>query len=55
MTDLQHLTDLGAGTEARALKRNADAAMLRTAIWGNATHGGIRWSDMHKEHQQALR
>ena len=55
MQDLQHLKGLGSPIEARTLEHNASAAMLRTAIWENATQGGIPWADMQQNHQQAIR
>ncbi len=55
MEDLQHLHNLGSREEARSLQRNADAAMLRTALWENTAQGGIDWHQMQRERERGYR
>ena len=51
MDNLHHLRNFGSKAEARALTRNADAAMLRTALWEKATQGGIPWRHLQQEQE----
>ena len=54
MEDLQHLKDMGAPTEVRALSHSSDAAMMRTALWENSPEGGIPWAEMQYQHQYLM-
>ncbi len=55
MEDLRRLHNLSSRVDARSLQRNADAAMLRTALWENAAQGGITWRQMQTEHDRSHR
>ncbi len=52
--DLQHLHNLGSRVEERSLQMNAEAAMVRTALWENSAQGGYTVAPGAKETRQML-